>query len=216
MGVSTRRGGVRTTKPSSAACDRNSEPILAQLNVLIERDDECARKILEIGSGTGQHAVYFSGQLQEKNIVWQCSDIADNLPGIQQWLNDESGEHCPPAFELDLINAKWLPNEYDYVFTANTLHIVSWPLVKQFFEGVSVTLKSAGLCIVYGPFNYANEYTSDSNRVFDGWLKQRDRMSGIRDIEAVEQLAQEQNVALELVDDIAMPANNRLLVFRKY
>lgn len=211
-------------KPYSPACERNREPILAELQRYIGsagcsgriKSHEKPTQLLEVGSGTGQHAVFFSERLKVKNIVWQPSDIAENLGGIHQWRDEFPSAHCLPPLELDLENAIWQPDHYDYVFTANTLHIVSWPLVEKFFAGVSKTLKSGGAAFIYGPFNYKGDYTSASNQDFDAWLKSRDPLSGIRDYEAIVSLAGQQEQSLDIVQDIPMPANNRLLVFQKH
>lgn len=203
-------------KPYAPACDRNREPILAQLRQLIPVNSNEPARLLEIGSGTGQHAVFLARQLHEKNLIWQPSDIAENLPGIRLWQEDEPDPCCLPPLELDLATASWTPEHYDYVFSANTLHIVSWPLVERFVAGAAATLKSGGKCFIYGPFNYNGRYTSDSNREFDQWLRQRDPLSGIRDCEAIAGLARQQARPLDIIHDMAMPANNRLLVFQKH
>jgi len=205
-----------SAKPYALACDRNRDSILAQLQRLIPVNNSEAARLLEIGSGTGQHAVFLADKLREKKLIWQPSDIAENLDGIRLWQQDEPNPSCLPPLELDLAAAGWAPGHYDYVFSANTLHIVSWPLVENFIAGVSITLKPCGKCFIYGPFNYDGNYTSDSNRDFDQWLKQRDPLSGIRDFEAIAGLARQQAQALDIIHDIAMPANNRLLVFQKH
>ena len=107
----------------------------------------------------------------------------------------------------------WPTGPYDAVFSANILHIVGWPGVEAFFAGVGRVLDAAGMLVVYGPFNAGGTYTSESNRDFDAWLKARDPRSGIRDVEAVQALAAQ--VGLHTVDDVAMPANNRCLVWRR-
>ena len=166
--------------------------------------------MLEIGSGTGQHAVHFAAAMPW--LAWQCSDRADNLPGIAAWRDEAALANTPPAIELD-VDGPWPKNGFDAVFTANSLHIMGWPQVEAFFAGVGKVLQEDGLLIVYGPFNYGGEFTSDSNRAFDQWLKDRDPASGIRDFEAVDALARA--IGLALVEDNAMPANNRALVWQK-
>ena len=193
-------------KPYAPACERNREPILAVLR-------ECfadRRDVLEVGSGTGQHAVHFAAAMPW--LSWQCSDRAEHLPGIRQWLDEAGLPNTPAPIELDVSGA-WARRRFDAVFSANTLHIMGWPEVQQFFEGVDAVLATDGVLAVYGPFNYGGEYTSDSNREFDAWLKARDTRSGIRDFEAVDALARESG--LTLMDDVAMPANNRTLVWRR-
>jgi cyclopropane fatty-acyl-phospholipid synthase-like methyltransferase len=167
--------------------------------------------VLEIGSGTGQHAVHFAAALPW--LQWRCSDRAENLPGIAMWLDDAALANSPAALELDVATGPWPTTTFDAVFSANTLHIMGWPEVQAFFAGVSRVLGDGGLLVVYGPFNYGGEYTSDSNRAFDAWLLARDPRSAIRDAEAVDAVAAD--VGLVLEEDIAMPANNRCRVWRK-
>jgi hypothetical protein len=101
----------------------------------------------------------------------------------------------------------------DGLYTANTLHIISWPLVVKFFEGIAKNLSAQAKVCIYGPFKYQGEFTSESNANFDQWLKERDLNSGIRDIEAILLLAN--SAGLNLINDHVMPANNQLLVFSK-
>jgi len=193
-------------KPHSPACERNREPILAVL-----REHFAARRqVLEIGSGTGQHAVFFAAAMPW--LQWQASDRAEYLPGIRAWLDDARLPNTPAPLELDVL-AAWPALDVDAVFSANTLHIMGWDGVQALFEGVGKLLADSGdTLIVYGPFNYGGAYTSDSNRQFDAWLKARDPRSGIRDFEAVDALAEA--AGLRLLADIEMPANNRCLVWR--
>jgi cyclopropane fatty-acyl-phospholipid synthase-like methyltransferase len=193
-------------KPYSPACDQNRNPILA---VLREHFADRSR-VLEIGSGTGQHAVYFAGAMP--HLSWQTSDLAENLPGIRLWLDEAALPNTPAPLELD-VNGAWPERRFDAVFSANALHIMSWPEVETLFAGLpSVMTKDAKLAI-YGPFNYDGCYTSDSNAAFDQWLKSQAPHMGIRDFEAVDKLAQK--VGLRLLGDCAMPANNRCLVWQQ-
>jgi SAM-dependent methyltransferase len=162
------------------------------------------RRVLEIGSGTGQHAAYFAPDLP--HLAWQTSDVAAQLPGIREWVSD------PPPLELDVARP-FPPVSADAVFTANTCHIVSWPQVEKMFAGVAALLPPSGVFALYGPFHYGGRATSPSNAEFDAWLRARDPASGVRDFEAVRELARRHG--LELEEDNAMPANNRLLIFRK-
>ena len=193
-------------KPHAPSCDRNRDPILAVLRHHFAE----VRRVLEIGSGTGQHAVYFAMKLPR--LTWQCSDVADNLPGIRQWLDDADLPNTPPPLELD-VDGEWPAQRFDAAFSANTLHIMGWASVQAFFAGLGGVLGARASLIVYGPFNYEGRYTSESNREFDAWLKARDPASGIRDFESVDALAKAQGFLL--IDDVAMPANNRCLVWRK-
>lgn len=193
-------------KPYAPACDRNRDPIL---DVLRTRFAD-RRDVLEIGSGTGQHAVHFAAAMPW--LTWHCSDVTDNLPGIRMWLDEAALPNTPPPRALD-VDGSWPETTFDAVFSANTLHIVGWPQVEAFFAGVGRVLEEHGMLVVYGPFNYEGDYTSDSNRAFDAWLKARDPRSGIRDVETVHALAG--GIGLRPVDDVAMPANNRCLVWKR-
>ncbi|XQA69682.1 DUF938 domain-containing protein [Xanthomonas sacchari] len=196
-------------RPYSPSCDRNRDPILQ----VLQRQFADRRQVLEIGSGTGQHAVHFAAALSQ--LTWQCSERAEHLPGIAQWLEAAALPNTPSALALDVREGPWPRTGYDAVFTSNTLHIMGWDAVQAFFAGVGQLLANSadGMLVVYGPFNYGGAFTSDSNRDFDAWLKARDPASGIRDAEAVDALAQAQGLALQ--EDVAMPANNRCLVWRR-
>ncbi|TWI13484.1 DUF938 domain-containing protein [Aerolutibacter ruishenii] len=194
-------------KPHAPACERNRDPILAVLQPRLAD----ARRVLEIGSGTGQHAVHFAAAMPW--LQWQCSDRADNLPGIALWLDDAALANTPVPLQLDVAAGPWPTQTFDAVFSANTLHIMGWPEVQAFFDGVARVLAPGGVLVVYGPFNYDGRYTSDSNREFDAWLQARDPRSAIRDAAAVDALAA--TVGLVLEEDLAMPANNRCRVWRK-
>ena len=194
-------------KPYSESCEQNREPILAVLrDAFADR-----RRLPEIGSGTGQHAVYFAAELPQ--LVWQTADVRAYHPGIHAWLDEAALPNVLPPLELDVNQTHWHSGRYDAVFSANTLHIMSWPEVALFFEGVGRVLAPGGTLAVYGPFNYHGAFTSESNARFDAWLKARNPASGVRDFEAVDALACAQGLVLQ--QDIAMPANNRTLVWRR-
>ena len=199
-------------KPHSPACERNREPILAVLRThFADR-----RQVLEIGSGTGQHAVHFAAAMPW--LTWQCSDRAAYLPGIRQWLHEAALPNTPAPVELDVAVGMW-PRagewqiRFDAAFSANTLHIMGWLQVEAFFTGLRTALADDATLVVYGPFNTGGAYTSHSNRDFDASLRARDPRMGIRDVEAVDALARA--IGLQPVDDIAMPANNRCLVWQR-
>lgn len=194
-------------KPFSQACENNKIPILA----VLERVFAPCRRVLEIGSGTGQHAVHFAPRLPQ--LHWQPSDVPEHLPGIEQWRAAEPASNLLAPIALDVRARHWGVAPVDGLFTANTLHIMSWDAVQAFFAGLPGVLVAGGVLAVYGPFNYGGEYTSDSNARFDQWLKARAPHQGIRVFEAVAELAA--GAALELREDNAMPANNRLLVWRR-
>lgn len=195
------------TKPFSQACENNKQPILNILTRAFAKQ----KYVLEIGSGTGQHAVYFAKNLSF--LIWQTSDLSINHPGINQWITDFPTANIRQPLTIDLTNVQPLVQKIDGIFTANTLHIISWPLVLKFFDTVEKYLNINGILCIYGPFNYQGKYTSESNANFDLWLKERDVHSGIRNFEAVCQLAKDAGLSLE--EDIEMPANNRFLIFKK-
>lgn len=191
-------------KPNAPSCARNREPILAVL-----RDHFTDRRnVLEIGSGTGQHAIYFAAALCHLN--WQTSEQRQNLAGIQVWLNEADLPNTPAPLELH-VNEGWPTQRFDAVFSANTLHIMSWTEVERMFACLPGVMTDDARLAVYGPFNYGGRFTCESNAVFDAWLKQSDAHQGIRDFEAVDALAGQ--AGLQLMEDRTMPSNNRCLVW---
>lgn len=193
-------------KRTSDACDRNRDPILK----ILKRIFADRRSVLEIGSGTGQHAAYFAPELP--HLSWQPSDVAENLASVRAWR--EEGQTPKPLEPIELdVDRPFPAVKVDAVFTANTLHIVSWPQVELMFAGIGGLLPADGVLAIYGAFKYGGKHTAPSNEEFDAWLRGRDPKSGQRDIEAVTALAKSRGLVLE--EDNAMPANNRLLVFRK-
>lgn len=193
-------------KPYAEACERNRGPIL---EVLREHFAD-RRHVLEIGSGTGQHAVHFAAALPQ--LTWQTSDVDSNLPGMRLWLAESGLPNLPPPIALDVTGA-WPDKRFDAVFTANTLHIMGWPEVRILFTALPKVLATDAVLAVYGPFNYGGRFTSPSNASFDEWLKQRSPHSGIRDFAAVDELAR--SIGFALVEDRPMPANNRALIWRR-
>jgi hypothetical protein len=182
-------------KPFSEASERNRAPILEVLKRVFAK----SRRVLEIGSGTGQHAAYFAPELP--HLVWQASDVAENLPGIRAW--------GVTPIELD-VDREWPVIEADAVFSANTAHIMSWPQVERMFAGIGRL--APAVFALYGPFNYGGRHTSESNARFDAMLRRNDQASGLRGFEDICDLAK--RAGLHLAEDHAMPANNRLLVFK--
>ncbi|MEW6118964.1 MAG: DUF938 domain-containing protein [Pseudomonadota bacterium] len=192
-------------KPWAESCEQNRDPILAVLReVFADRS-----YVLEIGSGTGQHAVYFGAALP--HLRWQTGDVPLAHAGIRMWLEEAGLPNVLPPIALDVNQKNWRNGRYDGIFSANTLHIMSWPEVGKCFDGIADVLEPGGVLAIYGPFNYEGRYTSESNARFDAWLKARDPASGVRDFEAVDALARERGLVLQ--QDYAMPANNRTLVW---
>ncbi|MEJ2322723.1 MAG: DUF938 domain-containing protein [Gammaproteobacteria bacterium] len=193
-------------KPYSESCDQNRDPILAVIAPLFRE----RHTILEIGSGTGQHAVYFAAKMP--HLLWQTSDRLENHAGIRAWLDEAGLPNTGEPIELDVSRSVWPRMQVDAVFSANTTHIMHWSEVVALFAGVGGLLERDGLFCLYGPFNYGGAYTSESNERFDGWLHERDPLSGIRDFDDLDVLARDAGMRLQ--QDIAMPANNRLLCWR--
>jgi cyclopropane fatty-acyl-phospholipid synthase-like methyltransferase len=191
----------------SDAAERNKEPILQIIAPVLSQ----TRRLLEIGSGTGTHALLFAARLP--HLTWQPTDTGEYLPVLRERLKREGGANLLPVIELDVRNHPWPVEEVDAIYSANTFHIMSWSSVHDFFEGVGTTLCKNGLLCVYGPFRYGDRYTSDSNAKFDRFLQNRDPDSGLRDAYEVDKLARERN--LELLTDHAMPANNQLRIWQR-
>ncbi len=192
-------------KPFAESCEQNKSPILAILKKHLGHYSQ----LLEIGSGTGQHAVYFAPEFP--HLTWQPSDIKSNIDGIKLWLNEAGIENILTPLELD-VSQQWPIKKYDAIYSSNVVHIMSWLNVQLMFMGISKVLQKGGSCLLYGPFNYQGEFTSESNANFDLWLKQKDPRSGIRNFEDILLLAQK--AGMELQADYEMPANNRILCFK--
>jgi len=194
-------------KPYAESCEQNRGPILRVIRPVLEN---CS-SVLEIGSGTGQHAVYFAAQMP--HLVWHPSDCAQYLPGIDLWIDDAGIDNVARPFELDVSCSTWPDLEFDAVFSANTAHIMHWRDVEAMFAGVGERLNAGGCFLLYGPFNYDGAFTSASNEYFDRWLKSRDPGSGVRDFGELDRLAQQAGMCL--ASDFMMPENNRILYWRK-
>jgi SAM-dependent methyltransferase len=193
--------------PFSEACDRNKGPILG---VLREAFADRTR-VIEIGAGTGQHAVHFARHLP--HLAWQPTDRREYLEGLAARVAAEGPPNLSAPVELDVLCQPWPPLHGDAVFSANTLHIMSWPAVEALFAGLRRVLARDGVLAIYGPFKYGGRFTTASNAAFDAMLRERDPDSGVRDVEAVNALAK--TLGLQLLADHAMPANNQLLVWGK-
>lgn len=195
-------------KPFAPACERNQEVILQVLKMNLRTDD---KNILEIGSGTGQHAVYMGKHLS--GITWQTADVKDNHDGINMWLNEADLENVLPPIDYQIGHSQWPAVVADVVFSANVLHIISEELVERFIKDLGDNLQKGNRVMFYGPFKYNGQFTSESNADFQVWLKEIDSRRGIRDFEKVNELLGQQNITL--IEDVTMPANNQLLIFEK-
>ena len=196
-----------TTLSFSSAAERNRQPILDQLQVLTPQ----AGSVLEVGSGTGQHAVFFARELP--GLVWQPSDREENLAGLTARFAMEGSKNILPPLKLDVLRDSWPNTLFDAVFSANTAHIMSWEAVVAMFTGVAASLVTHGRFCLYGPFNVDGRFTSQSNANFDAHLRAQDPKMGIRDMAVIEKLANLHQLSLE--QELAMPANNFILVFKK-
>jgi cyclopropane fatty-acyl-phospholipid synthase-like methyltransferase len=198
---------IATMKPFSEASERNRGPILKVLRRWLTGP----ARVLEIGSGTGQHAVHFAAALP--HVDWQPSDRVENLPGIAAWIDAASLANLATAIALDVNARGWPEGGFHGVFSANTAHIMSWQEVERMFAHAAAALHPGGLFMLYGPFNYGGRHTAESNARFDASLRAQAAHMGIRDFEAVERCARANGFVL--LEDNAMPANNRLLVWRR-
>lgn len=192
-------------KPFSQACENNKGPIVD----VLERAFAGVSRVLEIGSGTGQHCVHFAPRLP--HVHWQPSDRAENLSGINAWIDHSPAPNLARPVELDVTQSHWPRGPFDGLFTANTCHIMPWAAVEQLFARLPDVMAGNSVLAIYGPFKYGGEFTTPSNASFDLWLKQQAPHQGIRDIEAITGLAE--SVGFQLMEDNALPANNQLLVF---
>lgn len=195
------------TQPFSSAAERNRQPILDQLQILIPQRGP----VLEIGSGTGQHAVFFANKMP--GILWQPSDREENLAGLEARFTAEGDNNILPPLKLDVIRDPWPNTPFAAAFSANTAHIMPWDAVVAMFAGVATHLETHGRFCLYGPFNVDGCFTSESNAHFDAHLRAQDSRMGIRDMADIESLASLHHIPLE--QKHAMPANNFFLVFKK-
>lgn len=198
---------VAVNKPFSESCVQNRAPILA---VLQPQLSDCEH-LLEIGSGTGQHAVYFAAELP--HLTWHTSDCAGNHPGIMAWLKDAHLPNVQAPIALDVLHDPWPERPFDAVFSANTAHIMTTAAVEAMFSGVGRVLRPGTHFLLYGPFNYDGLFTSPSNRDFDARLREYDPAMGVRDVAWLTELAAAS--AMSLTEDVEMPVNNRLLIWQK-
>lgn len=194
-------------KPFSQACENNKVAIADALGAYLRGVEQ----VIEIGSGTGQHAVYFAERFPD--VVWQPSDVAKNHEGIRTWIIEAGLENIREPLELDISAATWGASAQSAIYLSNVVHIIEPHLVERLFVHIDGTLAPEGLLFMYGPYNYGGRFTSDGNQRLDDWLKSLHPDYGIRDFEQIDQLAR--NRGLMLLDDVTMPANNRLLIWRR-
>ncbi|MDO3720647.1 DUF938 domain-containing protein [Marinobacter sp. chi1] len=198
---------MATELPFSQACENNKAPILERLLGIFITPGT----VLEVGTGTGQHAVHFAKAMP--HLQWQPSDHPSAADLCRPRLEQAAQPNILPVMELDVSDADWSIQSFTWAFSANTAHIMAWPEVEEMFRHIGECLAEDGAFCLYGPFNHQGRFSSDSNRQFDHYLKARAPHMGIRDLEDLCALAD--TVGLTLTDNHAMPANNRLLVFQR-
>ncbi|MBL4773424.1 MAG: DUF938 domain-containing protein [Alcanivoracaceae bacterium] len=196
------------SKPFAPSCERNQGVILEVLKSIINTDD---KHLLEIGSGTGQHAVFMAPYFSQ--LRWHTSDLLENHEGIKIWVTEAKYQNISAPIEYQAGESRFPDIDVDVVLTANTLHIMSWENVKEMIKQLGNHLKKGAQIVIYGPFNYGGQYTSESNAKFDVWLKNQEAHRGIRDFESIVDLMTKAGISLQ--DDMKMPANNRILHFVK-
>ncbi|MBN4079397.1 DUF938 domain-containing protein [Beggiatoa alba] len=194
-------------KPFSESCEQNKHAILG----VLQKEFADVKQLLEIGSGTGQHAVFFARALP--HLVWQTSDVLDWHSGIQGWIDDEGPPNVRTPLMLNVETDPWPNTHYDAIFSANTVHIMGWPEVQKLFVGIGEVLAVGGRFCLYGPFNVDGKFTSESNANFELWLKSQNPKSGIRDQAELDALAHD--ARLVRAATYTMPANNNILVWEK-
>ncbi|WP_017941910.1 MULTISPECIES: DUF938 domain-containing protein [unclassified Thioalkalivibrio] len=198
---------MTSDKPYAPAAEQNRAPILA---VLRERFLAHGR-VLEIGAGTGQHAAHFATALP--HLDWHPSDVSENLPGVEAWRRDAAVPNLRPALPLDVLRDAWPEGPFEYVYSANTVHIMHWPAVEALFAGVARVLAPGGLFALYGPFAHDGAHTAESNARFDQMLRAQDPGMGVRDRADLDALATA--AGLEPAAVIDLPANNQILLWRR-
>lgn len=194
-------------KPYAPSCDENRDPILAILRPRLRR----VRHLLEVGSGTGQHAVYFAPALP--HVTWQTSDVAHHLPGIRWWLAEHPATNLPPPIALDVTADHWPQTEFDAVFSANTAHMIDEVAARALLVGVAGRLRCKGQLLWYGPFKMGGCFNGPNDRQFDLELRLRDPAIGLKDTVWLDQIAA--SAGLKRIEEIAMPANNFVLIWEK-
>ena len=187
---------------------RNRTPILE----ILKKEIEGSKKLLEIGSGTGQHAVYFSKKLPQ--ILWQTSDRSMNHESIIYWIKRYNLKNLLPPLDIEIgLNEKNINDIFDCVFSSNTSHIMSLENVKKLFALVGKILNKNGKFFLYGPFKINLEFTTKSNEDFHEKLKAENKLMGLRDIEELDNFATENNMQNHALYE--MPANNYLSIWKK-
>ena len=191
----------------SEAAEKNKTHILLVLQEWLPPH----ARVLEIGTGSGQHALHMAAEM--KSITWQPTECSEGLPDLARNLSDYGFPNILKPLILDLSSERWPNVDTNCVYSANVMHIVKENLGENLIRGVGKKLAEGGLLILYGPYKYGGDFTTQSNAEFDAWLKERDPNSGIRDFEWVADLANQHGLSLQA--DLSMPANNQMLIFQR-
>ena len=194
--------------PFSPSADRNKEPILEVLKKVLRPEDQ---RLLEVGAGTGQHAVYLAPFFPK--MEWTPTEVAENLPLLRERIKQNGIPNITTPFRMTVGQDDFPIRIFDVILTINTFHIMHWKECKTFIKLISGRLQEGGKVLIYGPFNYNGKFTTPSNEEFDKALREKDPQSGIRNFEDV--LNAMFKNGFELLKDVEMPSNNRMLVFRR-
>lgn len=198
---------MHTEKKFAPACERNQVFILEVLGRIFASPGN----VLEVGSGTGQHAAYFAARL--RHLQWRPTDLSPNLGSIEAWRREAGVPNLLEPRVLDLADTGAWRTQTDYVVCINTVHIVAWALVESLFQLAGRALAAGGILYCYGPFRYADRPLEPSNERFDRILRMQNPESGLRLFEDVDRLARDNG--LRHRGDEGMPANNRSLWWQK-
>lgn len=189
---------------------RNKQPISEVLKQQVPR----GARVLEIGCGSGEHAAHFAGELAERDVVWLPTDLDSGaLASARAWQAHAGLDHLLPPLELDVTREHWNLGLFEVVYSANVIHIAPWSVCEGLVRGAARHLTPNGLLITYGPYRIGGAHTALSNADFDARLKAKDPAWGVRDLEAITELAASSGFAL--LERVPMPANNFLLVFSR-
>jgi len=192
-------------RPFAEYAARNAAPILE----ILQREFRNSSRVLEIGSGTGQHAVTFAAALD--HLQWQTSDLDENHTGIRAWIDNAKLDNVAAPLSMDVREASVSENAYDAAFSSNTAHIMGIDAVEKMFSLIGKALRDGGVFCLYGPFRRDGAFNTQSNADFDANLRERDSVMGIRHIETLDDFAAA--VGLKRIRFYAVPSNNNVAVW---
>ncbi|HVU02868.1 MAG TPA: DUF938 domain-containing protein [Polyangiaceae bacterium] len=190
------------------AADRNRAPILETLRTIFPKT--C--RVLEVGSGTGQHAAFFTAE--EPGWVWQPTDFsAENVASVEAYRVESGRPNFLPTIQLDARSDEWPEGPFDAVYSANVIHISPWEVAEGLFRGSARVLAPSGVLVLYGPFRFGGTFTADSNAAFDDKLRREDASWGVRDLDDLNREARANGFLAGTV--LERPANNHVIVFER-